>query len=928
MAEKRLKGLVIVESPAKAKKISGYLGRDYKVMASMGHVRDLPASASEIPAEVKKEQWSRLGVNVDSAFEPLYVVPKEKKKVVNELKTALKDADELILATDEDREGESIGWHLMQLLKPKVPVKRMVFSEITREAILEALEHTRRLDNHLVAAQETRRVVDRLYGYTLSPLLWKKVAPRLSTGRVQSVAVRLLVQRERERSAFRSATYWDLKADLETGETARFEAALVTVAGQRIASGRDFDETTGKLKTDANVTLLDEAAAKDLQRRLSPWNEAGASRADAPPWRVTSVETRPQTRKPYPPFTTSTLQQEANRKLGLTARDTMRTAQRLYEDGIITYMRTDSVHLSDEAINASRRGIRERYGDNYLSPEPRQYTTKSKNAQEAHEAIRPAGKEMKTGEELGLTGRELDLYSMIWKRTIATQMAEARLLFQTVTIQAEDAEFRATGRHIEFPGFFRAYVEGVDDPEAALDDQEAALPPMTEGMILGCKKVDALPHETKPPARFTEATLIRKLEEEGVGRPSTYATIIGTIQDRGYVRKNGSQLVPTFTAMAVTKLLEDYFPRLVDMSFTAKMEQTLDDIATGEAERLPYLSAFYSGDDGLDVQVKKNEETIDPRSACTLKLDGLEPAVRVGRYGPYVEQQKNGETVTATIPDDIAPADLTVAFVDKIITQKQQGPIPIGIHPTENQPVYVRVGPFGPYLQLGEQTDEHKPKRVSIPKNVDPTNLSMEMAVKLLSLPHRLGHHPETGKVVNAGVGRFGPYVQHDGVYKSFGKDGTALVNGRTVDVLSVELADAVEMLKDAKKRGQATPIREIGPHPEDGAPVQIFEGKYGAYVKHGGVNATIPKERDVQTVMMEEALGWLAERAARGGGKGKRGRRGAAPKAAARTKKAASEKKAPALKEAAPKKKAAPRKKAAKKSAKKAKRAKKMPPE
>jgi DNA topoisomerase-1 len=935
VASKRLKGLVIVESPAKAKKIGGFLGSDYKVMASFGHVRDLPASAAEIPSEVKKLPWSRLGVNVDSSFEPVYVVPKEKKKVVTELKAALKDADELILATDEDREGESIGWHLMDLLNPKVPVKRMVFSEITREAILDALQHTRQLDENLVSAQETRRVVDRLYGYTLSPLLWKKVAPRLSTGRVQSVAVRLLVQRERERVAFRSAMYWDLKATLETGESARFDAVLATVGGQRIASGRDFDETTGRLKADAQVVLLDEATARALHARISPTNDDGSPRSDAPPWKVTTVETRPQTRKPYPPFTTSTLQQEANRKLGLSARDTMRVAQRLYEEGLITYMRTDSVSLSNEAVDAARRGIRQRYGDPYLSPAPRQFTTKSKNAQEAHEAIRPAGTEMKTADEQGLSGLENALYSLIWKRTMATQMAEARLLFQTVTIAAEDAEFRATGRHVEFPGFFRAYVEGVDDPEAALDDQEAALPPLSEGATLGCRQVDPLPHETKPPARFTEATLIRKLEEEGVGRPSTYATIIGTIQDRGYVRKTGSQLVPTFTAMAVTQLLERHFPRLVDLGFTAKMEQTLDDIASGEGDRVPYLTEFYSGEEGLDLQVKKNESEIDAKAACTLNLGELGHPIRVGRYGPYVEEENNGETIKANIPDDVAPADLTTEYVDRIITQKVQGPIPLGMHPEQALPVYVRSGPFGPYIQLGDQVDDGpKPKRVGVPKNIDSTNLSLDMALKLLDLPHRLGHHPVTNKVVNAGVGRFGPYVQHDGVYKSFGKDGTTQVNGRQVDVLSVQLEDAVEMLKDVKKRGQTPPIREIGPHPEDQAPVQIFDGKFGPYVKHGAVNATIPKERDPQTLTMEEAVALLAERAARGPSKGRgRGRGAKAAKApvakkapATKKAKAAPTPKAAASKKAAPKKKAA--KKKATKAAKKAKSTKKAPGE
>lgn len=855
-AKRKLKGLVIVESPAKARKIGEYLGKDYKVMASMGHVRDLPAKAAEIPAEVKKESWSSLGVNVDADFNPLYIVPQEKKKVVRELKSALKDAQELILATDEDREGESIGWHLVELLNPKVPVKRMVFSEITKEAIQEAIDNPRELDEDLVAAQETRRVLDRLYGYTLSPLLWKKIAPKLSAGRVQSVAVRLLVGRELERLAFRSGTYWDLTAELQTPEQQRFGAQLHTLDGKRIASGKDFDESTGKLKADADVLLLDEEQARRLQEQL-----AGAD------WKVSNVEERKQKRKPYPPFTTSTLQQESNRKLSLSARDTMRIAQRLYEDGNITYMRTDSVHLSDEAIKASRGCIADRYGNDYLSPEVRQYTTKTRNAQEAHEAIRPAGHEMKTAEELGLSGREADLYSLIWKRTIACQMAEARLTFQTVTIAAEDAEFRATGRHVEFPGFFRAYVEGVDDPEAALDDQESALPPLKEETALKCEQVDPVPHETKPPARFTEATLVRTLEAEGVGRPSTYASIISTIQDRGYARKSGTQLVPTFTAMAVTRLLEDYFPSLVDLQFTARMEQILDDISTGGADRLPYLQEFYSGAEGLDNQVKSNEEAIDPRKACTLKLSGIEPDVRVGRYGPFFEKKTNGEAVTASIPDSLAPGDLSNDIADKLIEEKQRGPQSLGMDPEEGLPVYVLSGPFGPYLQRGDVVeDAPKPKRVSIPKNIDPESITLEQALELLSLPRTVGQHPETGKVVKAGIGRFGPYVFHDGTYKSFGKDGTFEHEDQKVDVLTVELPIAVEMLKQARNRSAPTPIRELGPHPDDGEMLAIFDGRYGPYVKHGKINATIPKDKDVDQVRLEDALDWIAEKAAKKG--------------------------------------------------------------
>jgi len=884
VAQKRKKGLVIVESPAKAKKIGGFLGKDYEVRASMGHVRDLPASAKEVPASIKKEPWSTLGVNTTADFEPVYVVPPEKKKVVKELKDALKDADELILATDEDREGESIGWHLAELLKPKVPVKRMVFSEITRKAILDALHHPRELDRNLVEAQEARRVLDRLYGYTLSPLLWKKIARGLSAGRVQSVAVRILVRRELERLAFRSGTYWDLKAEVATTSDEGFSAQLVTVGGRKVATGKDFDENTGKIREGADVLLLSEEEARALQERLQQSE-----------WRVRSVEHRQQVRKPPAPFTTSTLQQEANRKLNMTARQAMQVAQRLYEDGYITYMRTDSVSLSQEAIGAARKRIESSYGTNYLSDQPRQYTNKTKNAQEAHEAIRPAGDEMKTGEELGLSGRELSLYTMIWKRTMATQMAEARLRFDTVTIESGDAEFRATGRHIEFPGFFRAYVEGVDDPEAALDDEESALPQMSENDDLKCRDLEAVGHETKPPARYTEATLVRKLEQEGIGRPSTYASIIGTIQDRGYVQKVSNQLIPTFTAMAVTRLLEQYFPQLVDLQFTAQMEQSLDDISNGEGAKLGYLKKFYSGEEGLEEQVKSKEETIDPRRACTLELDGIESAVRVGRFGPYLERQENGETMTASLPNDISPADVSNELVGKLFELKAKGPQSLGMHPEEGLPIFVLSGPFGPYLQLGEVTDENpKPKRVSIPKNIEPTEIELDKAIQLLNLPRRLGHHPEDGKVVNAGIGRYGPYVQHAGKYKSLGKDD---------DVLTVTLDRAVELLKQVKGRAAATPVKELGKHPDDGETIGIFEGRYGPYVKHGKVNATIPKDREIESVTLEEALIWLEEKAAKKG----TGRKKATKKKAAKKKAAKkSAKKKSARKKAAKKKAAA----------------------
>ncbi|MFM7882275.1 MAG: type I DNA topoisomerase, partial [Microcystis panniformis] len=600
--------LVIVESPTKARTISNYLPSGYRVQASMGHIRDLPASAEEIPPAHKDKFWANLGVDVENDFDPLYVVPKTKSKVVKELKEALKGASELILATDEDREGESISWHLLQVLNPKVPTKRMVFHEITKEAIQTALKNCRSIDENLVHAQETRRILDRLYGYTLSPLLWKKISKGLSAGRVQSVAVRLLVQRERERRAFKTANYWDLKATLEKDKN-QFDSKLVTLNGQKVANGSDFDADTGRLLPDRQVTLLDQATATALKERIQDKI-----------WRVSHTEEKPTTRKPSPPFTTSTLQQEANRKLGISARDTMRIAQNLYEQGYITYMRTDSVHLSDQAISAARHCVEQMYGKNYLSPQPRQYTTKSKGAQEAHEAIRPAGSSFRLPRETGLSGLEFALYDLIWKRTVASQMADARITQIAVNIQVENAGFRSSGKRIDFPGFFRAYVEGSDDPEAAIDDQEIILPPLSVGDTPNCRQLEAISHDTQPPARYSEASLVKTLESEGIGRPSTYATILGTIIDRGYAQMRNKTLIPTFTAFAVVGLLENHFPDLVDPKFTSKMEETLDDIATGSAQWLPYLDRFYRGEKGLESQVKERESQINSSTAKSVNL--------------------------------------------------------------------------------------------------------------------------------------------------------------------------------------------------------------------------------------------------------------------------------------------------------------------
>jgi len=834
----------------------------------MGHVRDLPSSADEIPEAVKRETWAKLGVNVEADFEPLYVVPKNKKKVVTELKKALKQADKLILATDEDREGESICWHLLDLLSPKVPIKRMVFHEITREAIRKALSDCRNIDMQLVHAQETRRILDRLVGYTLSPLLWKKISSGLSAGRVQSVAVRLLVLRERQRRAFRQGSYWDLKAILDIQHTS-FEARLVTLAGSKVATGSDFDPDTGQIASGRNVRLLNEADAKELQARL-----LGKT------WRVSSVDERPVTRSPSPPFTTSTLQQEANRKLGLSARDTMRTAQSLYEQGYITYMRTDSVHLSQQAIAAARACVEQKYGSEYLSPTPRQYKTKSKGAQEAHEAIRPvspesasrttqetppAGSSFRTPSLTGLTGREFQLYDLIWKRTVATQMAAARVTQIIALLLVEGAGFRSTGKRIDFPGFFRAYVEGSDDPNAALENQEVILPPLKVGDRPNCRELEAIGHETQPPARYTEASLVKTLEKEGIGRPSTYATIIGTIVDRGYAQIINKALVPTFTAFAVTSLLEAHFPDLVDTHFTSRMERTLDDISTGEVDWLPYLREFYSGETGLSNQVKEQESQIDPKLARTVELVGLEAKVCIGRFGPYIEVDNGSGVLKASIPKDFTPDQLDSEQVEALLKQKTSGPEELGQHPETGDTIYLLNGNYGPYVQLGdgEGDQKKKPKRSSLPKCVTPDLVTLEMAVGLLALPRFLGVHPETGAKVQAGLGRFGPYVVHD--QGKEGKDYRSLK--KDDNVLIIDLQRALELLAEPKKgrnssRSNQKPLRELGTHPSDGEPVNIYDGRYGPYVNHGKINVTLAEGRAVEDVTLEIALELLAAKA------------------------------------------------------------------
>ena len=845
--------LVIVESPTKARTIRGFLPKEFRVEASMGHVRDLPNNASEIPAAHKGEKWANLGVNTAKDFEPLYVVPKDKKKVVKELKDALKGADQLLLATDEDREGESISWHLAQLLDPKVPVKRMVFHEITKEAISQALENPRELDMELVHAQETRRILDRLVGYTLSPLLWKKVAWGLSAGRVQSVSVRLLVERERARRAFRSGTYWDLKASLAHGQIP-FDAKLTHLGGERVASGSDFDESTGAIKVGSKVKLLAEAEARALQQA-----------AMAGRWQVAAVEAKPTVRKPVAPFTTSTLQQEANRKLRLSARDTMRTAQALYERGFITYMRTDSVNLSEQAIKAARSCVTERYGQDYLSPAPRQFTTKSRNAQEAHEAIRPAGEAFRTPGETGLEGRDLALYELIWKRTVASQMADARLTMLSIDLEVADSTFRATGKRIDFPGFFRAYVEGSDDPDAALEGQEVLLPALKVGDSPDCRSVEALSHQTQPPARYSEAALVKMLEKEGIGRPSTYASIIGTIIDRGYATLQANALIPSFTAFAVTALLEEHFPDLVDTGFTARMENTLDEISTGKVRWLPYLEDFYKGEEGLEALVQRREGDIDPGHSRTVALEGLPCVVRIGRFGAYLESRRVGtdgeeELLKATLPQEITPADLDADKAELILRQKSEGPESIGEDPETGEQVYLLFGQYGPYLQLGQASEETpKPKRASLPKGVKPEEMKLEDALGLLRLPRHLGEHPDGGKV-QAGLGRFGPYVVHD---KGKGEKDYRSIKAED-DVLVIGLTRALELLAQPKRgRGGRTALKDLGTPEGANEAIQLFDGPYGLYVKQGKVNASLPEGTTADTLTLEQAVELLAAKAA-----------------------------------------------------------------
>ncbi|MDJ0520544.1 MAG: type I DNA topoisomerase [Planctomycetota bacterium] len=900
------KQLVIVESPAKAKTIGKFLGSDYEVQASIGHVRDLPSTRSELTDKQRENKYSALGVDLEDDFRPMYVIPPGKREQIRNLKAALKDAPALWLATDEDREGESISWHLLEVLKPKVPVHRLVFHEITNRAIKQALDTPREIDANLVRAQESRRILDRLFGYEVSPVLWRKIRPKLSAGRVQSVALRLLVEREMERIAFEPSEWWDIDALFATrgDEAAPFEALLRRLGDQPVAASGDFDRTTGKLAKD-NVRVLGEKDAHALAERL-----AGKTAV------VQDVEEKEFKERPAPPFTTSTLQQEAGRKLRYSSRRAMSLAQQLYENGLITYMRTDSTALSTQAVDAARGLIGERYGAAYLPESPRTYKTKVKNAQEAHEAIRPAGSRFASIDEVRASqgADAARLYELIWKRTVASQMTDARGKRVVVRVAVDDALFRASGKTIEFPGFRRAYVEGSDDPAAELAEQESLLPPLTPGQELDVRQLEPKGHTTQPPARYTEASIVKALDQRGIGRPSTWASIIQVLLDREYAfRKGGRTLVPSFTAFAVVRMLKESFGRLLSYDFTASMEDDLDAISRGEMDRIEYLKRFYSGNGhpGLHQLVQKGLDTIDPREVCSFPLGeagGRTIEVRVGKYGLFVS---DGEQ-NASLREDIVPDELTAEAALEMIEVAARGPQALGNCPETGKPVYAKSGRFGPYVQLGDPVEgsKEKPKMVSLLEGMSLETMDLATALRLLELPRDLGEHPEDEekKHVFAHLGRYGPYVKWGTESRSIPAE---------INLLDIELAAAVALLKaPRRRRGQrapAAPLKELGEHPVSGEPLKILDGRWGPYVTDGTVNASLPKSVPPDELTINEAVELLARRAermaAKKGARRKGGRKKAAKKKAAKKKtarKKAAKKKA--VKKAAAKKKAAPK--------------------
>ncbi|WP_073947060.1 type I DNA topoisomerase [Streptomyces kebangsaanensis] len=872
--------LVIVESPAKAKTIKGYLGPGYVVEASVGHIRDLPTGAAEVPEQYTGEV-RRLGVDVEHDFQPIYVINADKKAQVKKLKDLLKESDELFLATDEDREGEAIAWHLQEVLKPKIPVKRMVFHEITKDAIREAVANPRQLNQRLVDAQETRRILDRLYGYEVSPVLWKKVMPRLSAGRVQSVATRLVVERERERIAFRSAEYWDLTGTFSTGRAGdasdplSLVARLQSVDGRRVAQGRDFD-SLGQLKS-ANTLHLDEATARALAAALENTR-----------FSVRSVESKPYRRSPYAPFRTTTLQQEASRKLGFGAKATMQVAQKLYENGYITYMRTDSTTLSDTAVAAARAQVTHLYGADYLPPQPRTYAGKVKNAQEAHEAIRPSGDRFRTPAETGLTGDQFKLYELIWKRTVASQMKDATGNSVTVRIggtaaDGRDVEFSASGKTITFHGFLKAYVEGADDPNAELDDRERRLPQVAEGDALSAEEITVDGHATKPPARYTEASLVKELEEREIGRPSTYASIIGTILDRGYVFKKGTALVPSFLSFAVVNLLEKHFGRLVDYDFTAKMEDDLDRIARGEAQAVPWLKRFYFGEGAVEgaaadagngdgdhlgglKELVTDLGAIDAREVSSFPV-GNDIVLRVGRFGPYVERGEKGteQYQSKDVPEDLAPDELTVELAEELLA-KPSGERVLGTDPEPpHHPIVAKDGRYGPYVTevLPEGTPKTgknavKPRTASLFKSMSLDTVTLDDALRLMSLPRVVGTDAD-GQEITAQNGRYGPYLKK-------GTDSRSLQSEDQLFTITLEEAQAI--YAQPKQRGRAAakpPLKELGADPVSGKPVVVKDGRFGPYVTDGETNATLRSGDSVEAITPERGFELLAEKRAKG---------------------------------------------------------------
>ncbi len=891
-----VKSLIIVESPAKARTISRFLGPEYTVESSIGHVRDLPSTAAEIPSALKKESWARIGVDVNGGFRPLYVIPHGKRAQVAKLRGEVKEATELYLATDEDREGEAIAWHLVEVLKPSCPVRRLVFHEITRAAIEHALASPRDVDQRLVNAQETRRILDRLVGYEVSPVLWRKLRPKLSAGRVQSVAIRLVVVREEARMRFTAASFAGLEAELATerADDRRFVARLTELGGRRIAVGKDFEAETGEVK-DAGLLVLDGSTAEELARRL----EGGE-------FRVTEVTEKPFVNRPYPPFMTSTLQQEAARKLRFNAQRTMRAAQKLYENGYITYMRTDSTTLSEEALQAARIQVRELYGDEYLPDRPRVYRSRSKVAQEAHEAIRPAGERFRTPSSLRgvLEPDDLRLYELIWKRTLASQMKDASGVRTSVRISADAGPlgatlFSASGKVFNFLGFFRAYVEGSDEPEAEIADQEKLLPALRHGQRLEASKLEATSHTTQPPQRYTEASLVKELEARGIGRPSTYASIIQTIQDRGYVWHKGPALVPTFTAFAVVRLLERQLPDLVDYDFTARMEDELDTIANGDREPGPWLHDFYFGGSedpnggrrimrmGLHALIREAADSVAPQEASRIVLGatdtGEEVAVRIGRYGTFV--QIGDSERRATVPDHMPPDELTVARALDLVGRREAGGTPIGHDPATAKPVYLKEGRYGHYVQLGDNGGDARPKMASLWPSMSPADVTLDDALRLLSFPRLIGIHPETGVEIFATYGRYGPYLKA-------GEENRSLPDYDSL--LSITLEQAVELLATPKGRRRSAPsvVSELGTHPGTGAAVHVKTGRYGPYVTDGTINATLPKGLDPQAMTLERAIELLDARAEKLRSQGKDP---AAPKKKRRTtrKKTARKKKA-----------------------------------